>query len=81
VTIWTAAFWKAAAERAIKTFAQALVAFLAVGTGLLDVDWVAAASVAGMAALLSLLTSIGSDLVSPTPGPSLVGETLTGEDA
>ena len=59
--LWTKQFWLGAAERAIKTIAQALVAVLGVaGTGLLTVDWVAALSVAGAAGLASLLTSIGS---------------------
>lgn len=69
--MWTLAFWRAAAERAIKTFAQTLAALLvADGTGLLDSAWVARLSVAGMAALVSLLTSVGSD-VATGDGPSL----------
>lgn len=59
--IWTTAFWKGAAERAIKTFAQTLAAVFIVGTtGILEVDWIPALSVAGAAALASLLTSIGN---------------------
>ena len=69
--IFTLAFWKAATERAVKTFAQALAALLvAGGTGILDTEWTAAASVAGMAAVVSLLTSIGSDVLTGN-GPSL----------
>ena len=77
--MWTVAFWKASAERAIKTFAQASAAFLvANATGILDIDWVNAASVAGLATLLSVLTSIGSDVLTAAPGPSLTdAETLT----
>jgi hypothetical protein len=77
--MWTTAFWKASAERAIKTFAQAFAAFLvANATGILDIDWVNAASVAGLATLLSVLTSIGSDVLTAAPGPSLTdAETLT----
>ncbi len=63
-TIWTSIFWKAAAERAIKTFAQAFVATLTVvvsnGGGFTDVAWIAATSAAGLAALLSIFTSIVS---------------------
>lgn len=71
-------FWVATAERAVKTAAQAAAAMLvAAGTGLLDTDWVAAASVAGMAAVLSVLTSVGSAGVG-VPGPSLAGEVLDG---
>lgn len=59
--IWTTAFWKGAAERSIKTFCQSLAAVFVIGTtGLLDVDWVVSLSVAGAAALASLLTSIGN---------------------
>lgn len=57
-------FWKDTAERAIKTFAQSFVAvLLAGGTGLLDVDWVNGLSVAGLALVVSVFTSIGSGTV------------------
>jgi len=60
-----AAFWKDAGVRAVKTFAQALVAFI-VGAGATDLslDWPQAVSVAGLAALLSVLTSIGDPNVT-----------------
>ncbi|QEU96456.1 holin [Streptomyces kanamyceticus] len=59
--MWTAAFWKATAERAIRTFAQALAAVLVAGaTSLLDVPWGAAFATAGLAALLAVLTAIGA---------------------
>jgi len=52
-------FWNYAGERAIKTFAQTAIATLGAGTvGLLAIDWVNLLSVAGGAALLSVLTSI-----------------------
>lgn len=51
---------KAAGIRAVKTFAQSAVALItAQATGLLDVDWQALASVSGLAALVSILTSLG----------------------
>ena len=57
----TKAFWKGAGERALKTFAQALVAVIGVGAvGLLDVDWLGALSAALLATVISLLTSIGN---------------------
>lgn len=60
----------ATAERAVKTFAQAAVAILVGnGSGLLDADWAGVASVAGMAALISVLTSIAG----PGDGPSAIG--------
>jgi len=67
-------FLKALAERAVKTFAQSLLAALGTGvTGLLDVGWKQALSVAGLTTLLSVLTSIGSARLSGDPdSPSLV---------
>jgi hypothetical protein len=48
-------------ERAVKTFCQVLAALLvASSTDLLTTDWRSALSVAGMAAFLSVLTSVGS---------------------
>lgn len=47
-----------AGERALRTIAQTLLATLgAAGTGLIDAPWWAALSAAGMAGVLSLLTS------------------------
>lgn len=57
----TKKFWKDAAERAAKTFAQAAVAVLGAGaTGLLEVEWLSVVSVSGLAALVSVLTSVAS---------------------
>ena len=57
--MYTKTFWKDAFERGIKTVAQSLVALWATGvTGVLDVDWVNALSVAGLAFLMSILTSV-----------------------
>ena len=76
--MWTKAFWQASAERAVKTFAQTAAALLvASGTGLLDSDWQTTGSVAGMAALLSVLTSVASAGVG-TSGPSLGPESTPG---
>lgn len=72
--IFTVAFWKAAFERSIKTAAQA--AILVIGADQLNVFNVDVANVLGFAlggAVLSLLTSVGSDFVG-TNGPSLANE-------
>ena len=62
--MFTKTFWKDTAERAIKTFVQSLIAAAAAGaTGVLDVDWVNAFSVAGLATLISVGTSFGSGYV------------------
>ena len=58
--MWTRAFWKAAGERAAKTAAQTAAAAFGIGTGVLDWDWSGALSVTAGAAILSVLTSIGS---------------------
>ena len=52
-------FWSYSGERALKTFAQAALAYLGTGTvGLLSIDFLTLFSVAGGATLLSFLTSI-----------------------
>jgi hypothetical protein len=53
------AFWVDTFDRAVSTVAQAAVATLTAGvTGILEVDWVGVASVAGLAGAVSVLTSI-----------------------
>ena len=48
-------------ERAVKTAAQSAVGVLSAGAlGVLDVDWAAVGSVAFLAGIVSVLTSIGS---------------------
>lgn len=57
--MFTREFWSYAGERAIKTVAQAALAFLGTGTvGLFTIDWYSLASVSLGAGLLSILTSI-----------------------
>lgn len=74
--LWSASFWKATAERAIKTLAQSLIAILAVGqTTVLSVDWRQALAVAATATLLSVLSSIASAGIGNT-GPSLANEAV-----
>ena len=49
---------KAAAIRAVKTFAQTALSMLTIGQALIDVNWVNVLSVSAVAALISILTSI-----------------------
>lgn len=72
-------FLKAAFERAVKTVAQAVIALLVADhvAGVLDVDWLAVGSAAGLAGLMSLLTSVASGYVGERETPSVGGETLT----
>lgn len=73
--MFTADFWKATAERAVRTFAQSLVAVLTAGaTNLFDVDWQAALATAGLAAVLAVLTAIGT-ATAGRPGPGLTETT------
>ena len=66
--IWTIAFWKGAAERALKTFVQTFVASLLAAVGSIvtvwEVPWVTslcgALGIALMATFLSVATSLGN---------------------
>lgn len=54
-------FWvwfRAAGVRAIKTFAQTAVATIGTTIVMAEVDWVMVLSASGLAAILSLLTSV-----------------------
>jgi hypothetical protein len=52
-------FWVGTFERAVKTFGQAALAYLgANAVGLLHADWLGVLDVAGLAAALSVLTSL-----------------------
>ena len=69
-------FWADTTERALKTFAQSCVAILTgSATGLLTVNYVQLFSVAGLAAAVSVLTSLASGSVGSTTSASLVVET------
>ncbi len=69
-------FWVAAGERAVKTFAQSLVALFVAGVTVLTIDWQQALAVAATAAVVSVLTSVASVRLGPFEGPSLVGEAV-----
>lgn len=71
--MFTAKFWKAAAERAAKSAAQALLGMWALdGFNVLHADFALAGGVAGGAAVLSLLTSLVSAGAGEPDSPSLV---------
>ncbi len=71
--MFTKTFWAQAFERALKTFAQAVLAMLTGdGLGLLGVGWGKVASVAALAALLSLLTSVVTAGIGQSDSPSAV---------
>ena len=58
--------WKkfliAAGIRALRTFAQTFIGFIAVGAALDEVQWLRALSVSGAACVLSVLTSLATGL-------------------
>jgi len=73
--MWSVEFWKTAGERAARTFAQVLLSLIVVGeTGFMDVDWVQAGAVAGLAALASVLMSVVATGVGDKGTASLVRE-------
>lgn len=66
-------FVKETVERAVKTAAQAALAFFVVGQTMLDgVDWAQVAGAAAVGAIASILTSIVSGPFGPQGTPSLV---------
>jgi hypothetical protein len=71
--MWTSNFWKQTFERAVKTFAQGILALLTGdGLGILDIDWGQVASVGALAALASVLTSVVTSGVGEPNDPSAV---------
>lgn len=73
--MWTVKFWQNALERAVRTAAQSLLALWGTQvTGVLEVDWVQAASVAALAALTSVLMSLVATGVGDHSSPSFMDE-------
>ena len=73
--MWEGKFWKGTLERAIRTAAQAALALLSTDVaGILDVDWVQAASVSALAAFLSVLMSVAATGVGDHESPSFIEE-------
>ena len=68
--------WKkwilAALIRAVRTFAQTFVGFIAVGAALEEVQWLRALSVSGAAFVLSVLTSLATGLPEAEDQPVLI---------
>ena len=65
---WNWKEWiKAALIRAVRTFAQTFIGFIAVGAALEEVQWLRALSVSGAACVLSILTSLATGLPEAEP--------------
>lgn len=56
--LFSAAWWKAAAIRAVRTAAQVAAGMITVGMAANEIDWRNVASVALVAAVYSLITSL-----------------------
>lgn len=71
--MFTRAFWIAAAERAAKTFAQTAATLWGAGAvNIVDVDLASIVGISASAAVVSVLTSLGSVPLSRGESPSLV---------
>lgn len=72
--MWTADFWRAAGERAIRAAAACLVSLLTLST--FDptdaLGWQAALIAGGMAGLVSLLMSVAAGTVGDLTDPSFI---------
>ena len=56
-------FWLEVAERAIKTFAEAMLSVITVSgvaVGFSEIDWIKALSVSGVAVIISVLTNLAT---------------------
>ena len=69
-SLWSWQFWKAAVERAIRTAAQTAAASIAADVVVGDpfIDWQYVGALALLGAILSILTSVGTGVVSEGPG-------------
>ncbi len=74
-TLFSRVFLMATLERAVRSFAASLASLLtASGTGLVETDWGEKLSVAGMAALVTVLLAVGGGTLGKGDGPSFMGE-------
>ena len=81
-TLFSRAFLIATLERAIRSFAASLASLLtASGTGLLETNWGEKFSVAGMAAVVTVLFAVGGGTVGKGDGPSFIGQEKLSHEA
>jgi hypothetical protein len=73
--LFSRAFLFATVERAVRTFAASLASLLtASGAGILETDWGEKFSVAGMAAVVTVLLAISGGTFGKGDGPSFIGQ-------
>ena len=68
-------FWIAAGERALKTFAQSLVALFAAGVTILNIDWQQGLAVAATAAVVTVVevaATVAAVTLKASLGPQAV---------
>ena len=66
--MFTWEFWKATIVRAIRTFAEAMLAYIGTGAIVLkDVDWLAALSAGGFGAICAVLLALATGIPEAKP--------------
>ena len=61
--MFTKEFWKATFVRAVRTFAEAMLAYIGTGAVVLkDVDWLAALSAGGFGAVCAVLLALATGI-------------------
>lgn len=71
--MFTAKFWRDAFERAVKTAAQVAAGALSLdGLNLLDVNWSEVGGLTATGFVLSVLTSLASEKISPSESGSIL---------
>lgn len=73
--LFTWDFWKKVLIRAIRTFAEAMLAYIGTGAIVLkDVDWLAALSAGGMGFVLAILMAVATGIPEAPKTPQEVDE-------
>ena len=73
--MFTWEFWKAALIRAIRTFAESMLAFIGTGAIVLkDVDWLAALSAGGLGFVIAILMALATGIPEADKKPELPDE-------
>ena len=68
IQVFTKEFWKATLVRAIRTFAESMLAFIGTGAIVLkDVDWLAALSAGGFGAICAVLLALATGIPEAKP--------------
>ena len=61
--VFTKEFWKATLIRAIRTFAESMLAYIGTGALILqDVDWLAALSAGGLGFVIAVLMALATGI-------------------